>query len=230
LLPGGVNDGGEMWNAWKDNPNLLFVFNGHFTTPGSVRWNDPGAAAYLASAADDGHIVHQMLADYQWVSSDNGYLRLLEFETDGHVHVRTYSPNKNTYLTNPANDFVITIPAATPIPGDATGDNKVDEEDARTLAAHWGNSGAAWYMGDFDGDHVVGPADASILAAHWGYGAAGEAAAVPEPSTGVWIVAILLAGAAAREGRSERTGDVAGAREGHRGQYGENSQFQKGEH
>lgn len=119
LLPGGVNDGAEIWNALKDNPNLLFIFCGHFSTPGSKRWTDPGAAAYLASAADDGHIVHQMLANYQWTSSDNGYLRLLEFKSNGQVRVRTYSPNQDAYLTNGANDFVIMVtPSIHPQPSD----------------------------------------------------------------------------------------------------------------
>jgi len=122
LLPGGVNDGGEIWTALKNNPNLLFVFGGHFTSPGSSRWNDPGAAAYLASTADDGHIVHQMLANYQWVSKDNGYLRLLEFQSDGHVHVRTYSPNKDASLTGAAHDFIIPVnkPIAASQPGPQT--------------------------------------------------------------------------------------------------------------
>jgi len=200
LLPGGVNDGGELGNALTDNPNLSLVFNGHFTTPGSVRWTDPGAAAYLASAADDGHIVHQMLANYQWVSSDNGYLRLLEFQPNGQVHVRTYSPNKNLYLSDAANAFVFSNPPATRIPGDATGDNKVDEEDAQAVTSHWGSHNAMWHMGDFNADGVVGPADAAILTANWGYGVPGEAASVPEPPMAVASIAALLAAAAARGG------------------------------
>jgi hypothetical protein len=97
-LPGGVNDGLEMWNKLKDNPNLLFVFNGHSTAPGYTYGdhgeygeNDPeGAGAYLASTADDGHTVHQMIANYQNMPNyGQGWLRLLEFQTNGQVHVRT---------------------------------------------------------------------------------------------------------------------------------------------
>ncbi|MBN2579301.1 MAG: metallophosphoesterase [Pirellulales bacterium] len=110
-LPGGVNDGLEMWDALKDNPNLLFVFNGHSTNPAYPRPTDPyGAGGYLTGTADDGHTVHQLIANYQAMASDNGYLRLLEFQTDGQVHVRTYSPNKDLSLTAPNHDFVITIP------------------------------------------------------------------------------------------------------------------------
>ena len=75
------------------------------------------------------------------------------------------------------------------IPGDATRDGIVDEEDSQRLATYWGESGAEWWMGDFDGDGVVGPRDASLLAANWGYGTGESApASAPEPS----MLALLL--------------------------------------
>jgi hypothetical protein len=64
-------------------------------------------------------------------------------------------------------------------PGDADGNNLVDEDDAATLAAHWGQSGD-WADGDFDGDGLIGPADAAIMAANWGHGST-ESTSVPEP-------------------------------------------------
>jgi hypothetical protein len=111
-LPGGVNDGLEMWNKLKDNPNLLFVFNGHSTNPAYDWLEDPeGAGAYLASTADDGHTVHQMIANYQNMPDyGQGWLRLLEFQTDGEVHVRTYSTYLDQSMSEPNQDFVITIP------------------------------------------------------------------------------------------------------------------------
>ncbi len=76
------------------------------------------------------------------------------------------------------------------MPGDANGDNVVDETDALRLAANWGQSGH-WSTGDFDGDGVIGPADAAILAANWGYGtdSSSESSAVPEPGV---LVALLI--------------------------------------
>ena len=41
------NDGEEMWQALKDNPNLKFVFNGHVLNDGT---------GYLASIGDNGEI------------------------------------------------------------------------------------------------------------------------------------------------------------------------------
>ena len=61
----------------------------------------------------------------------------------------------------------------------------VDQDDAATLADHWGQPGG-WADGDFNGDGLVNAADASILAANWGDHTAESA--VPEPG-----IAILLA-------------------------------------
>ncbi|MBN2579795.1 MAG: metallophosphoesterase [Pirellulales bacterium] len=114
-LPGGVNDGQQTWNALKDNPNLLLVFNGHHTNPAFKRPLDPlGAGSYLASPADDGHVVHQLFANYQNMPhGGQGYLRLLEFLPNGKtVHVRTYSPWRNArgkkpHRTEANQDFMI---------------------------------------------------------------------------------------------------------------------------
>jgi len=86
---------------------------------------------------------------------------------------------------------------AVPVPGDATCNGVVDEEDLERLAANWGESGidVGWVEGDFDGDHVVGPADAAILAAHWGHGTS-EANTVPEPSAVVLLAVGALLGLA----------------------------------
>ncbi|NLE37098.1 MAG: hypothetical protein GX621_03640 [Pirellulaceae bacterium] len=82
------------------------------------------------------------------------------------------------------------------VPGDANGDGRVDDLDARRLADNWGATGANRLMGDFDGDGVVGPADASILAANWGADRSDgrEAAAVPEPSVTVITLLFLCCG------------------------------------
>jgi hypothetical protein len=111
-LPGGVNDGLEMWNQLKDNPNLLFVFNGHAVTPGYAMLEDPnGAGGFLTSTADDGHTVYQMIANYQAMPDyGQGWLRLLEFQTDGEVHVRTYSSLLNKGRNDADNDFVFKVP------------------------------------------------------------------------------------------------------------------------
>jgi len=82
------------------------------------------------------------------------------------------------------------------VPGDATRDGIVDQDDAERLAENWGATtlnasySAWWEMGDFNRDHVVNAADAAILNANWGYGVGESTADVPEPAT----VVLLLCG------------------------------------
>ena len=81
-----------------------------------------------------------------------------------------------------------------PVPGDANGDRKVDDADAKVLAANWGiPSAAGLASGDFNGDGKVNAVDASILAANWGYGvSAAESTAVPEPTAAVLLIGVFL--------------------------------------
>jgi len=139
-LPGGVNDGEEIWQALKDNANLKLVFNGHVLGDGT---------GYLASVADNGNIVHQTLANYQFLSNGGqGYLRLLEFKADGDtVEIRTYSPWLDAqanppmpaHRTEPDQQFTIslsTLPPPPPVLFHAVGANLV----ATGLAIPAGNT------------------------------------------------------------------------------------------
>ncbi|MBN2024657.1 MAG: PEP-CTERM sorting domain-containing protein [Pirellulales bacterium] len=77
------------------------------------------------------------------------------------------------------------------VPGDASGDGKVNAADAALLAAHWLKAtGAVWGEGDFNEDGAVDDLDLAILAANWSTAAG---AAVPEPASLALIGAGLLA-------------------------------------
>jgi hypothetical protein len=109
---GGVNDGEELWQKLKGNANLKFVFCGHVLSDGE---------GYLASVGDHGNVVHQILANYQFLRKGGlGYMRLLEFLADGDtVHVRTYSPwldqhGKDPNRTEATHDFLIKLSSASP--------------------------------------------------------------------------------------------------------------------
>lgn len=65
------------------------------------------------------------------------------------------------------------------LPGDASLDGVVGEDDASILAAHWGMFDAVWTDGDFNDDGKVNAADAAIMAANWG---ATTIAEMPEPA------------------------------------------------
>jgi len=89
-------------------------------------------------------------------------------------------------------EIIISTPPT--VPGDASGDGDVDDEDAAILAQNWGANGQAigWSQGDFNGDHMVNAADAAIQVANWGYGAS-EGHPVPEPATLATLVGGLIA-------------------------------------
>ncbi|NOG54334.1 MAG: metallophosphatase [Planctomycetes bacterium] len=100
--PGSKNDGQQIWDKLIRNHRFLFTLNGHVLGDGT---------GYLASQADDGHTVHQMLANYQMRQlGGEGYLRLLEFQPDGiTVRVKTYSCLYNTFLLDPDQQFEIKL-------------------------------------------------------------------------------------------------------------------------
>jgi hypothetical protein len=100
--PGGVNDGEELWQKLVRQHRFVLTLNGHVLGDG---------AGYLASVNDHGRVVHQMLSNYQHRDlGGEGYLRLLEIEPDGRtMHVRTYSPWYDQYLTGSDQTFTIEL-------------------------------------------------------------------------------------------------------------------------
>jgi len=90
--------GDTIFNALAYNNRQVFmVLCGHNHTV----WNQtsPDAA---------GQPVFENLADYQDTNSGNGYLRLYNFdEANSAIHVTSYSPYDQTFLTDSANQFTI---------------------------------------------------------------------------------------------------------------------------
>src|SRR5690606_15972627 len=100
--PGGVNDGEELWQELVRHHRFAFTFNGHVLGDGT---------GYMASTTDVGNTCHQMLSNYQFRTlGGEGYLRVLEFLPDGQsVHVRTYSPLYDEFLTAPDQNFTVQL-------------------------------------------------------------------------------------------------------------------------
>lgn len=102
-LPGGVNDGQELWDKFvKKHENFKFVFNGHVLGDGTGR---------RATLGNNGNVVHQILANYQFnAQGGQGDMRVLEFKPDGEtVVVRTYSPSLDRYNTNADQQFTLNM-------------------------------------------------------------------------------------------------------------------------
>ncbi|MCW1921759.1 metallophosphoesterase [Luteolibacter arcticus] len=88
--PGGVNDGEQLWQKLVKKHNFVLTVNGHVLGDGTGFRTDANTA---------GQQVHQMLANYQFLSplGGNGYLRLLIVNPDGRVEVKSYSPIYNDF-------------------------------------------------------------------------------------------------------------------------------------
>jgi hypothetical protein len=79
------------------------------------------------------------------------------------------------------------------VPGDASGDGQVDEDDAAILAENWqAGPDAGWFMGDFNDDGYVNDIDATLMATNWHHGVN---AAVPEPGVLSLMLVLLCSGA-----------------------------------
>lgn len=102
-------DGEELWQQLlRRHANVQLVVCGHVRT---------GGLAYLASLGDHGNTVHQILNDYEAMRGTGaGFMRLLEFLPDGQsVQVKAWSPVRQQYLTDPANQFTLQLrPAPSP--------------------------------------------------------------------------------------------------------------------
>jgi hypothetical protein len=114
-LPGGVNDGEEMWQALvSKHDNLKLVLSGHALPVDPNR--NPDSAARLTSMRASGSHCHQVLANYQTCSGfpcpetmgGDGFLRIIRFDPATHgMTVRTYSPYLDRWKTDPPNEFVL---------------------------------------------------------------------------------------------------------------------------
>jgi hypothetical protein len=165
-------------------------------------WNTPGGDFFsppLASLEANPYRLLSEGPEYTWETTSEfilaaqaaldagGSLNLLLRTPDGEAQTnRVMFYFHSDDANDPAQHPLLTV-LYTTIPGDATGDGVVDEEDARRLGANWGDSSATWSMGDFNGDGLVDAVDASILAANWGYGAS-ETTEASEPG----VIAFLL--------------------------------------
>jgi hypothetical protein len=91
------NNAEEMWEKFiRKSKNIVAVVNGH-----------TGGTAHRVDPADDGHLVAQMLANYQH-SGGQGYLRLLKFVPAKHeIEVRTYSPYRDRFRDEADDQFTV---------------------------------------------------------------------------------------------------------------------------
>ena len=193
-----TNDGQDLWDELvKLHGNFEFVFSGHVGGDG---------LGYLASTADEGNLVHQMLFNSQFEThGGNGWLRVLEFLDDGQsVRLRTFSPLYDLQRTDSANFMLLDIAPLTSFSADFDLDGDVDSDDLDAWSAVFGTSAAA----DADHDGDSDGADLLQWQNQFGSGVSPQGASriVPEPSSLLlWLAA--GAGSCGRRRRRERAAE-----------------------
>jgi len=101
----GINDGQDIFErVVQPNDNVRLVLSGHVIPDGTAR------SSYERPS---GELVHEVLTNYQTcgacpcpdVNGGDGFLRIFQLDEAGGLQVTTYSPSRDTYLTDPENQF-----------------------------------------------------------------------------------------------------------------------------
>ena len=156
-LPGaGRNSANQIWDELiKDNSQIFMVLNGHTGQQvRQTRTNTSGKEVFTIS---------QDYAGFDSGGANAGYMRLYEFdEVNSAIHVKTYSPKLDNYLTSSSHQFDLPLNWFTrfdlTMPGDLDFNELINEQDwllfrAGHLADLSGLSATeAYAMGDLDGD------------------------------------------------------------------------------
>jgi hypothetical protein len=106
-------EGNHIWNnfVFPNADQVFLVLCGH----------NHGEAS--RSDIVDGHVVYQLLADYQDPSNGgNGWLRILDFQpAEDKIYVKTYSPYLDDYQTDDDSQFVLHYDMTSQMPGGRSG-------------------------------------------------------------------------------------------------------------
>lgn len=91
--------GSAIYQALKNNPNLILMHGGHVAGEGR------------RSDTFEGRVVHSLLADYQSrANGGDGWLRLMKFiPARNRIEVSTYSPVLNTFETDADSQFSLDV-------------------------------------------------------------------------------------------------------------------------
>lgn len=100
------NQGQAIYDALKDVPNVQLMTCGHVS-----------AESRRSDESEGGHVIHSMLADYQFLYRDtaayqggSGFMRIWEFSpANNELTVRTYSPTLDEWQTDADSEFTLAV-------------------------------------------------------------------------------------------------------------------------
>jgi hypothetical protein len=141
--------GNNIYNALKNNPNLILMVCGHVHDEAK------------RSDVFNGKTVHSVLSDYQMrtPSGGNGLLRIFEFDPAlNTISVKTYSPWLNQFETDANSQFVLNTDLSGSGSFTLLGEN-INVSSGSQTCINWNalTSGTEyeWYMEVFDGENTI---------------------------------------------------------------------------
>lgn len=143
-----ATQGSNIYNALKNNSNLILMVCGH--VPGESKRSD----------TYNGKTIHSVLSDYQSTTNGgNGSLRIFEFDPAANtISVKTYSPWTNQYETDANSQFVLNTDLSGSGSFTLIGENTNVAPGSQTCI-NWnnllGNAQYEWYVEVFDGENTT---------------------------------------------------------------------------
>ncbi len=153
--------GQELWDELTSlHKNIIMTFNGHYLD----RDGDGIATGHRIDEGIHGNRVFQSLFNAQWISNGgDGWLRLVEFQPDGTIQEKSFSPYLNQWRTQDEYQFV-----NTPRVGDINRNSEVNFQDYVIFAQKWLLTGCGWCDGaDINGNGVIDAEDLMQLSEKW---------------------------------------------------------------
>ena len=174
-------DAGAVFHTWESYNAYSFVQGGNHGGQGLVaEWLSRGGTAAV------GHVEEPGASSTNVTNEDRMFQMLMAGYTWGEAAWN--ATNQLSFVNTVVGDpLMVWRPW---LPGDATGDGRVDIADLAILSVNYGTDGKTKWQGDFNGDGWVDIADMGMLGANYGktMGGAG-ASSVPEPASAtVWLL------------------------------------------
>ena len=153
--------GQELWDELTClHKNIIMTLNGHYLD----RDGDGIGTGHRVDEGVNGNQVFQTLFNAQYIpNGGDGWLRLIEFQPDGTIQEKSFSPYLNLWRTIDEYQFV-----NGPRVGDINRNSEVNFEDYVIFAQKWLLTDCGWCDGaDINGNGIIDAEDLMQLTENW---------------------------------------------------------------